>query len=115
MKFQRGESVVCINDDFKWAQRRYAMFNITWPVRGKCYVVRRYVIAGPKPALVLQGIVNPRVPYMDGRMREAGYWDARFERAPSIEGLQKAADEVSRWLPAPDQIAHEEEEEREDA
>ena len=113
MKFKPGESVVCINDDFGWARKKYRAAKITFPVRGKCYVVRRYVVLGSHPAIVLQGIVNPRVVYNDGRIREAGFWDERFERAPGIEDLKKAADEVSRWLP---NITEEEKErEQEDA
>ena len=107
MKFKPGESVVCINDDFGWAKRQYRSQNITFPVRGKCYVVRRYVIKGSHPAIVLQGIVNPNVIYNDGRIREAGFWDERFERAPGIEDLKKAADEVSRWLPSEIEIVKE--------
>jgi hypothetical protein len=113
MKFKPGESVVCINDEFKWARKKYAMFKITWPVRGKCYVVRQYVISGSHPALVLQGIKNPRVRYNDGSWREAGFWEERFERAPGIEDLKKAADDVSRWLP--NETETEKEREQEDA
>lgn len=91
MKFRNGDSVVCINDDFKWARKKYLQFNMTFPTRGKCYVVRAYVMLGSYPALVLQDIVNPRVPYNDGVWREAGYWDERFEKAPSIEGLKEIA------------------------
>ena len=97
-KFNPGESVVCINDDFGWARKKYRAVNITWPVRGKCYVVRAYVMRGKIPAIVLQGIVNPPVIYNDGRIREAGFWDERFERAPGIEDLKKVADDVEMWL-----------------
>jgi hypothetical protein len=91
MKFRSGESIVCINDNFKWARRQYKAHNLTFPVRGKCYVVRSYVVLGTHPALVLQGIVNIRVPYKDGVWREAGYWEERFEKAPSIDGLKEIA------------------------
>jgi hypothetical protein len=56
------------------------------------------------------------VPYMDGRFREAGFWDERFERAPNIDGLKKVMEEVSRWLPQPADIEIvEDEKEKEDA
>ena len=99
MKFKPGESVVCINDDFSWARKQYAASAITFPVRGKCYVVRAYVVKGSHPAIVLQGIVNPRVVYNDRKIREAGFWEERFERAPGIEELKKVATDVSQWLP----------------
>jgi hypothetical protein len=97
MKFKVGESVICINDDFKWARRRYP--SVTFPVRGKCYVVRAYVVGGRAPGILLQGIVNRNVVYLDGKTREAGFWEERFERAPSIDGIKKAATDISRWLP----------------
>lgn len=115
MKFKVGESIVCINDNFRWAKRRYAMFNITYPVIRKCYVVRKYMIGGSHPALGLIGIHNPRVPYSDGRVREAGFWEERFERAPSIESIKHAMEAVSRWLPAADDPIFAEDEELEDA
>ena len=99
MKFKPGESVVCINDDFSWARKKYSPIKLTFPVRGKCYVVRRYVIGGAKPAIVLQGIVNPPVVYNNGSIHEAGFWDERFERAPSIEGLRQIADELTNGFP----------------
>ena len=99
MRFQIGESVICINDDFRWAKRKYIAFNVTWPARGTCYVVRRYVIGGSHPAIVLRGIVNPRVPYNDGVLREAGFWDQRFMRAPKIDDLKKIAEETTRLVP----------------
>jgi hypothetical protein len=97
MKFKPGESVVCINDDFGWARKKYRAAAITFPVRGKCYVVRRYVIKGSHPAIVLKGMKNPRVIYNDGGIREAGFWDERFEKAPSIDGLKQIATDVSSW------------------
>ena len=99
MKFNAGESVICINDDFSWARRNYRPYKLTYPVRGQCYVIRGYVIGGKKPAVVLQSISNPRVPYNDGIWREAGFWDERFERAPDISELRKIAEEVSRSAP----------------
>lgn len=99
MKFRSGESVVCINDDFAWARKKYAAAKITFPVRGKCYVVRAYVMKGTHPAIVLQGIKNPFVVYQDGRMREAGFWDERFERAPGIESLKQIAYELTHGFP----------------
>ena len=98
-KFKVGESVICINDDFSWAIKKYLGIALTFPKRGKCYVVRAYVAKGSHPAIVLQGIVNPPVIYNDRKIREAGFWDERFERAPSIDGIKKAANDVSRWLP----------------
>jgi len=110
MRFQPGEAVICINDDFTWAKRKYARFEITWPVRGRHYVVRKYVMGGSHPAIVLQGIVNPKVPYNDDVWREAGYHDQRFMRAPKVEGsetkntsiddLKKIAEQTAQWLPA---------------
>ena len=99
MKFKPGKSVVCINDDFSWARKMYSTHKLTFPVRGRCYVVRAYVIGGKKPAIVLQDIVNPRVVYNDGTIHEAGFWDERFERAPGIEGLRKIADELTHGVP----------------
>jgi len=99
MKFKPGESVVCINDDFSWARKQYAASLITFPVRGKCYVVRAYVAKGKFPAIVLQGIVNPKVVYHDRRVREAGFWDERFERAPGIESLKQIAHELTHGFP----------------
>jgi len=99
MKFKPGESVVCINDDFSWARKKYRAANITFPVRSKCYVVRAYVIGGKIPAIVLQGVVNPPVVYSDGQIREAGFWDERFERAPGIESLKQIAHELTHGFP----------------
>jgi hypothetical protein len=99
MKFKPGESVVCINDDFGWARKKYKAARITFPVRGKCYVIRAYVAKGKFPAIVLQGIVNPTVIYNDGRIREAGFWDERFERAPGIESLKQIAYELTHGFP----------------
>jgi hypothetical protein len=90
--------VVCINGDFSWAKRHYRSHKLTFPVHGKCYVVRKYVVKGKYPAIVLQGIVNPRVVYSDRKIREAGFWDERFERAPGIEEIKKIADDVDMWL-----------------
>jgi len=97
-KFKPGESVVCIDDDFKWAIERYGP-GITWPVRGRCYVVRSYIFRGHHPAILLQGIVNPKVRYLDRSMREAGFWEERFEKAPGIESLTRIADEISGRVP----------------
>jgi hypothetical protein len=98
-KFKPGESVVCINDDFSWARKKYSPIKLTFPVRGKCYVVRAYVMGGTHPAIVLQGIVNPPVVYNDRRIREAGFWDERFERAPGIESLKQIAHELTHGFP----------------
>jgi hypothetical protein len=98
MKFKPGESVVCIDDSFSWARRHYRSYRLTFPVRGKCYVVRKYIVKGKYPAIVLQGIHNPDVKYNDGMWREAGFWDERFERAPGIEEIKKIADDVDLWL-----------------
>jgi hypothetical protein len=78
-------------------------------VRGKCYVVRKYVCKGTHPAIVLQGIVNQPVIYNDGGIREAGFWDERFERAPGIEELKKVADDVELWLGHEDELTPEKE------
>jgi hypothetical protein len=99
MKFKTGESVVCIDDSFTWARKKYAMFKITWPTQGCCYVVRGYAIKGDYPAIVLRGIVNPRIPYNDGIWREAGFWEERFERAPSIDNLKQIAETISNMFP----------------
>ena len=98
-EFKAGESVVCIDDDFTWARKRYP--GLSYPARSKCYVVRGYAIRGKFPAVLLVGIKNKRVVYRDGTMREAGFAESRFERAPGIEGLQKIATEVTRWCGAP--------------
>jgi hypothetical protein len=100
-KFKEGESAVCINDDFTYATRKYSGTPLTFPKRGKCYVVRGYAVRGKFPAVLLIGIKNPRVRYMDGVTREAGFWEERFERAPGIEDLTKIATEVTRWCSAP--------------
>lgn len=89
MIFGAGESIVCINDDFRWAKLYYKNFNLTYPRRGACYVVRNYLVLGSHPALTVQGINNPKVPYKDGIWREAGFWDQRFEKAPSIDELKE--------------------------
>ena len=98
MKFRPGESVVCINDDFSWARKEFPSI-VTYPVRGKCYVVRAYVVKGKYPAIVLQGITNPQVVYHDRKVREAGFWDERFERAPGIESLKQIAYELTHGFP----------------
>lgn len=98
MKFQVGESVICIDDSFTWARQYYRKYNVTWPVCGRVYVVRGYAIKGSHPALLLRDVKNPNVPYRDGTMREAGFWEERFERAPDLGDLRKIADDVSRWL-----------------
>jgi hypothetical protein len=101
VKFQPGEHVICINGNFRWAKRRYARFPIVYPKQGQLYVVRDYVCHGNAPAIVLEEMMNPIVQYNDGVYREAGFWDERFAKAPSIEGIKQIAEEVSRWLPAP--------------
>jgi len=107
-KFTRGESVVCINDDFGKVARVYGThIGLVFPVRGKCYVVRRYVIHDHHPCIVLVGIKNPRVLYMDDVMREAGFWEERFERAPSIEGLREIATVTSTMLGASQEMEDE--------
>ena len=95
-KFKRGESVVCIDDDFRWAQKKYADAHLNFPVRGKCYVVRAYAVHGSHPAVLLAEITNPFVIYNDGKIREAGFWEERFEKAPSIEQLKRIAESVGR-------------------
>lgn len=100
MKFKSGEPVICIDDSFTWARQTYRSFNLTFPVCGRCYVVRGYVIKGSHPAITLQGISNVQVPYLDGKFREAGFWEERFARAPDISDLRKIADQASCWLPA---------------
>jgi hypothetical protein len=89
MKFRAGESIVCIDDKFAWARRKYKKFGMLFPVQGRCYVVRGYVILGSHPAVLLREITNPRVPYSDGYWREAGFWEERFEKAPNIDGLKQ--------------------------
>lgn len=91
MMFSRGQPVICVNDNFAWARKRYPDM-LSYPVKGQRYIVREYVCWGRAPAIVLREIKNPRVPYMDGKFREAGFWDRRFIIAPlpeSISNLQK--------------------------
>lgn len=105
MKFYVGQPVICVNDDFTRADKYYP--GITWPVRGRRYVVRGYVADGSArigfsrvvyAAIVVMEIRNRRVRYMDGGVREAGFWDERFEPATSIEDLKKVATDVDLWL-----------------
>lgn len=102
-KFYPGQPVVCVNDNFRRSRVIYP--GVTWPRRGVKYRVRCYVVSGVAyPALVLHEIHNKRVPYMDGVMREAGFWDERFEPA-----TKKVVSELlSVKAPAPVRVRHEE-------
>lgn len=99
-KFKAGESVVCINDDFDWSRKKY--HGLSYPTRGTCYVVRRYVCGGEHPAIVLVGLRNIRVRYTDGVVREAGFWDERFEKAPGIDDIRRIAADVGKWCGVPE-------------
>lgn len=99
-KFYPGQPVICINDDFRHTIRKYNELasGITWPVRGRRYVVRSYAIARVKyPSVLLMEIKNRRVPYADGIVREAGFWDERFE--PATENQVQAIIAMAMDMP----------------
>jgi hypothetical protein len=81
--FAAGQIVICINDDFSFARKKYPEV-LGYPVFGQRYQIRDYVCDGKAPAVVLQEFTNPRVPYIDGVWREAGFWDKRFVNAPPL-------------------------------
>lgn len=83
-----GQPVICINDDFSWAKKTYHSIPLlAWPKMGTRYIIRAYLCGGKKPAVALQGIVNPEVIYADGRKREAGFWEGRFVAAPLPDSI----------------------------
>lgn len=86
--FYIGQPVICINDNFSWARKRYAQVH-SYPVAGSRYRVRGYVCEGAKPAIVLWELTNPTVMYMDGVIREAGFWEGRFVAAPLPEAISQ--------------------------
>lgn len=80
--FYITQTVICINDDFRWARSHYPDPNIIYPVFGLRYIIRTYVCGGKFPAVALFEIKNKCVIYQDGIVREAGFWDRRFVSAP---------------------------------
>ena len=103
MRFYNGQPVVCINDNFSWARRMYPFTDIVYPVRGQRYVVRGYVNItvshrANAPALLVVGITNPRVRYVNGEMHEAGFAEHRF--APITEEQVKSIIEEAHCVPA---------------
>lgn len=88
--FDVGQTVICIDDDFKWSRKKYPQV-LNWPVFCSRYIVRAYACDGKFPAILVQEITNVSVIYMDGAVREAGFADKRFVKAPPpLEGMVTA-------------------------
>lgn len=90
-RFFAGQHVLCVDGDFSRAALRYPQ--VTWPRHGGRYVVRGYACGGRYPAVLLRGITNPAVFYVQRwnpgvRRAEAGFWEERFEPATDIEELR---------------------------
>ena|SRR6266480_4295062 len=89
-KFKPGNHVICVDDDFeltkvRWHQR----ISASYPRRGQLYIIRKYLVGDPFPAVALKEIRNPRVAYSDNVVREAGFAEWRFEHAPDISELRR--------------------------
>lgn len=76
MLFRTGQKIICINDNFKWAKRRWP--ELEYPKFGGVYVMRAYVLIAKKSILVVREITNREIRYTDGHIREAGFWEGRF-------------------------------------
>jgi hypothetical protein len=97
-KFYVGQPVICVDGDFEVVSRRYP--GCTWPRLGHRYVIRAYVLEYSHfPAVVLREIENPLVRYRDGVLREAGFWDERFEPATrkEVSSIIEEAHKLGPW------------------
>lgn len=96
--FHTGQEIICINDDFSWARKKYPTV-MNYPRFGNRYTVRGYACGGPKPAVLLQEITNISVVYSDGKIRESGFWDGRFVAAsPPIKREVKLGDMATKLV-----------------
>ena len=86
-----GQPVVCVDDRrSRWLSRYYP--NVRWVVRGQRYVIRANMTAdinGVKTFVLLREIRNAAVVWGDGRLREAAFWEERFEPATDISELEE--------------------------
>lgn len=104
MKFQSGQEVVCINDDFPWwAYKLYDQL----PIKGHTYTVRNCSMGRSEildvelesmtPCVTLQEIFNPDDPYYKGGKAELRFKEDRFDLLENV--FQKEVlNKESEWI-----------------
>lgn len=92
-RFYIGQPVVCLSgyETTSPRTRRFSQTHgITWPEKGRRYVVRDYVISVEGlDGIVLEEIANPVVRYSNGAQAEASFSDTRFGPITDISELEK--------------------------
>lgn len=95
--FQVGQPVVCIDDRLRPnVVRRYP--NMVWPARGQIYTIRANIENRHSTFVLLREIRNRKDRWPGGKVAELGFWEGRFEPAPGIEDIVRAADDVSQFV-----------------
>jgi hypothetical protein len=99
-RFYIGQPVICIDDrQNRWLIRHHP--GVTWIRRGERYTIRGNHEATIKGTLAnfvtLYEIHNPSVVWNDGIVREASFWEERFEPATDIGELDKIVEKIGEW------------------
>lgn len=99
-RFYIGQPVICVDDRLnKWLVRFHP--NVKWVEAGQRYTIRGNHTAPMKSGVMnfvtLQEIHNPAVVWSDGIVREASFWEERFEPATDIGELDKVREKIGEW------------------
>jgi hypothetical protein len=101
-RFYIGQPVVCVRDNIlRGVAARYP--GLMWPRKGVVYHVRENYDSGTPNLGVLTFVTlrelrNRRIRWPNGALREAGFWEERFEPATDIGELDEVRKTVERYM-----------------
>ena len=99
-RFYIGQPVICIDDRLnRWLIRRHP--GVQWVKLGQRYTIRgnheARMHGGVMNFVTLHELRNPDVVWNDGVVREASFWEERFEPATDIGEIDKAREKIGEW------------------
>ena len=94
--FDIGDKVVCINDKVSdIAKEAIRKHNLKVPVQDKVYTVRRFT----RPTIILlEEVVNPKLPLDTGIKDEPGFGVNSFRRLSELEAAGAQVEELMKSI-----------------